>query len=194
MDELHEYCARMLGDRDAAARVANDARRSGGPERLRELDYAVRACRIAGENRPRPEVPAPAGRQLATAVSAELSRAAASLPQREQEALALRELLRLSHYGNCGGDRDQAVRGGSPSGRLPAAPARRATGTGHGHRRMPRARATLRTVTVRQDSEPVPAADDDWLIEHLGHCAGCGRAHAALHEGSVRYRGWRPAT
>ena len=58
----------------------------------------------------------------------------------------------------------------------------------------PERERTLRTVTVRQDSEPVQAADDDWLIEHLGHCAGCGRAHGALLEGSVRYRGWRPAT
>ena len=194
MDELHEYCARVLGDRDAAARVANDARRSGGPERLRGLDYAVRACRIAGENRPRPEVPAPAGGQLATAVSAELSRVAASLPQREQEALALRELLRLSHkeIAVVTGIRQSEVAPLLAGARL------------HLHAELreqvmdtdecPERERTLRTVTVRQDSEPVQAADDDWLIEHLGHCAGCGRAHGALLEGSVRYRGWRPAT
>jgi len=194
MDELHEYCVRMLGDRDAATRVANDARRSGGPERLRELDYAVRACRIAGENRPRPEAPPPAGEQLATAVAAELSLAAASLPQREQEALALRELLRLSY------SEMATVTGIRPSEVAPLLAGARLRL--HAELRdqamdtddCPERERTLRTVTVRQDSEPVQAADDDWLIEHLGHCAGCGRAHGALLEGSVRYRGWRPAT
>ena len=48
----------------------------------------------------------------------------------------------------------------------------------------------LRTATLRQDGEPVPAADDEWFIDHLGHCSGCSRAHAAMLEGSVCYRGW----
>jgi hypothetical protein len=191
MDELHEFCARMLGDREAATRVAQDARRAGGSERLRRLDYAVRACRIAGENRPAPEAAAETGRELAAAVSAELARAAASLPQREQEALALRELLRLSH------GEVAVVTGIAPAAVAPLL-ARSRLGL-HSKLRAqpvdtddcPERERTVRTVTLRQDGEEVGLADDDWLIEHLGHCAGCGRAHAAMLEGSVRYRGWR---
>jgi hypothetical protein len=48
----------------------------------------------------------------------------------------------------------------------------------------------LRTIALRQDGQPVPAADDDWLIEHLGHCRGCGRAHAAMLEATACYRAW----
>ncbi len=30
----------------------------------------------------------------------------------------------------------------------------------------------MRTAALRQDGEPVPAADDEWFIDHLGHCSG----------------------
>ena len=50
----------------------------------------------------------------------------------------------------------------------------------------------LRTATLRQDSEPVPAADDDWFVDHLGHCDGCAaptqrcsRARCATAAGRV---------
>ncbi len=48
----------------------------------------------------------------------------------------------------------------------------------------------LRTIARRQDGEEVAAADDDWLIEHLGHCRGCRQAHAAMLEASACYRAW----
>ena len=50
----------------------------------------------------------------------------------------------------------------------------------------------LRTIARRQDGEEVSAADDDWLIEHLGHCRGCRQAHAAMLEASACYRAWAP--
>jgi hypothetical protein len=49
----------------------------------------------------------------------------------------------------------------------------------------------LRTIALRQDGEEVSAADEDWLIEHLGHCVGCARAHSAMLEASACYRAWR---
>jgi hypothetical protein len=49
----------------------------------------------------------------------------------------------------------------------------------------------LRTIAHRQDGEPVTDADEDWLIEHLGHCLGCARAHSTMLEASACYRAWR---
>ena len=48
----------------------------------------------------------------------------------------------------------------------------------------------LRTIALRQDGEGVAAPDDDWLMEHLGHCRGCRQAHAAMLEASACYRAW----
>jgi hypothetical protein len=47
-----------------------------------------------------------------------------------------------------------------------------------------------RAATLRQDGQPVSTADEDWLIDHLGHCQGCRRLHATMLEASVCYRAW----
>src|ERR1700722_7040729 len=98
MDHLHEYCARMVGDREAAAWTVQDVRRVYGPAPLDQLPHLVRACRTAQEETGPPlEPPARVRGGIAAAVAHELSCATGRLPQRQREALALRELLGLSH-------------------------------------------------------------------------------------------------
>jgi Sigma-70, region 4 len=202
MDQLGEFCARMLGDRGDAAEVARSARKAGGEDELVALQHAVKRCRaLLGSEPVLPRVDAPnAGGQstlditeLAAAVAAEVSLATARLPPRQREALALRELLGLSH------EELSFVLGIEPVAAAPLlARARlrlRAELRGAPVDRSDCAERdrTLRVATLRQDGEPVPIADDDWLVDHLGHCEDCIRAHAAMLEGSACYRGWRSA-
>jgi hypothetical protein len=127
---------------------------------------------------------------LRDAIAGELATAAGGLPVAEREALTLRELLGLGY------DELAAATGVAPDAvpvllaearldlraelRGPAAPQPECD---------ERERA-LRTIARRQDGEEVAAADDDWLIEHLGHCRGCRQAHAAMLEASACYRAW----
>jgi DNA-directed RNA polymerase specialized sigma24 family protein len=203
MDELQAYCARMLGDGDAATLVTETARRAGGASRMRRLAHAVEACRQADDTTGAvpdelrgalPSAlpgsgPGPVG-SLAAAVASELFAASARLPQHQQEALALRELLRLSHeeVASAIGIEVAAVAPLLARSRLRLRSELR--GGGPDTDECPERERTLRAATLRQDAEPVSPVDDDWLVEHLGHCAGCGRAHAAMLEASVCYRGW----
>jgi Sigma-70, region 4 len=192
MDELHGFCVRLLGQgeaADAAQRTGRDAARG---DRVRGLAAAARACReqLSGET---PHAVAGDGepRSLAVAVARELARATAQLPERQREALALRELLGLSY------DEIATVAELDPSAvglllagaRLRLRVALRGAGVP-----MPscdeRERA-LQTIARRQDGEPVTEADEDWVIEHLGHCVGCARAHSTMLEASACYRAWR---
>jgi hypothetical protein len=34
-------------------------------------------------------------------------------------------------------------------------------------------------------------ADEEWLLDHLGHCGGCAQAHSAILEASACYRAWQ---
>ncbi|MGI8557932.1 MAG: RNA polymerase sigma factor, partial [Solirubrobacteraceae bacterium] len=177
MDELHEFCARMLGDREAAARVAQGARQAGGSDRLGQLARAVKACRTGSEDLAAASDAVPStGGGLAAAVASELASASARLPQRQREALALRELLGLSHQqlADVIGVDPAAVAPLLARSRLRLRAELRGGAVDVGD--CPERERTLRTVTLRQDSEPVAPADDDWLVEHLGHCDGCGRA------------------
>jgi hypothetical protein len=194
MDELNEFCARMLGDRDAGAEVANAAREAAGDDLVDQLGFAIRACRerLGGGAVLDRAAPGTDG-GLSAAVARELAVASARLPQRQREALALRELLRLGHeqIGDVIGIDTAAVAPLLARSRLRLRAELR--GAPVAANDCPERERMLRTATLRQDGEAVPAADDDWFIEHLGHCAGCGRAHAAMLEGSVCYRGWRLA-
>lgn len=192
MDQLDEFCLRMLGDRDAAAAVAASARQAGGDDELATLQHAVKQCRARVGSEP---ITQPAGTadggELSAAVAAELATATARLPPRQREALALRELLGLSHA------ELSFVLGIEPAAAAPLL-ARSRLRLRAELRGAPIARSDcaerdrmLRVAALRQDGEQVPIADDDWLVDHLGHCEDCIRAHAAMLEGSACYRGWR---
>lgn len=212
MDEVRQFCIRMLGDGPAAA-DAERAAREAGPGRLAGLTAAVGACRRAGAGGPGADGPGARegaadrreeesvggpGPDLAAAVARELAAASARLAPAQREVLALRELVGLSHS-------DIAAVTGTPEDEVPLRLAwarlelraqlrgRGAAGGGGGAACFEQDRA-LRTITLRQDDEPVPAADDEWLMDHLGHCPQCAAAHAGVLEASVRYRAWRMPT
>jgi DNA-directed RNA polymerase specialized sigma24 family protein len=205
MDELERFCARVLGDHDAAVGAVQSARRAGGEDRLERLAHAVAACRRAPETSsvvaaaPAParaangDGPDGAGPSLAEAVAAELAAATGRLPARQREALALRELLGLNH-------REVAAAIGIEVAAVAPLLARSRIGLRAELRDSPveageclERERMLRAATLRQDGEGLGAADEDWLIEHLGHCPGCARAHAAMLEGATCYRGWPAA-
>jgi hypothetical protein len=200
MDDLRDFCARMLGEGAAADRAAELAGRAGGADRVTALTAAVQACRKVGAE-PGPGTAARAATEpdgeselaLVDAVARELSQATARLSPGQREALALRERFGLGH------SELATATAIEPSAVAPLlARARiRLRSELRGAPPPPvecseRDRA-LRTIALRQDHEEVLRADEDWLLDHLGHCAGCGQAHAAMLEASVCYRAWRLA-
>jgi len=194
MDELHGFCVRILGHGEAAEAAARAGRDAARGDRVRGLAAAAAACRESEAQRGPgtgavPDADEPGS--LAEAVARELAAATAQLPERQREALALRELLRLSH-GEIAlvlGLDASAVGPLLARARLRLRTALR--GAGAPLEPCDERERALRTIALRVDGEPVSEADEDWLIEHLGHCVGCGRAHSAMLEASVCYRAWR---
>jgi hypothetical protein len=205
MDDLARFCARMLGDGPAARAAEERARAGAGGDRTAMLGAAAAAMRQRQDPGGEPgrnatattaaagdpdaaHPPDPAG--LSEAVARELAAATGRLPMAQREALALRELLGLSY------DEIAGV-AGVQADAVPLLLARarldlRTELRGAGEPQPPcdeRERA-LRTIARRQDAEGAPAADEDWLIDHLGHCRGCRQAHAAMLEASACYRAW----
>jgi hypothetical protein len=206
MNELEVFCARILGSGDAAAQAALEARAAGGEDRAARLAAAVATCRApgdGGEIRAAAPAEAPpgateaapdlvdAGSGLAQTVARELAAATAQLPHEQREALALRELLGLSHEQIAGAlaVETTAVAPLLAQARLqlrtqvrgpvdPAAPCAERD-------------RVLPMMAQRQDSEPLSDAEDSWLLKHLGGCLACREAHAAMLEASVCYRAWQ---
>jgi hypothetical protein len=197
MDEVLELCRRVLGDEgraDEAAAVAGAAS-TATSDRIARLAAAARACRDRAEpengGAPAP-APATEPRGLSEAVARELAAATARLPVRQREALALRELLRLSYtqIAQVMGLDLAAVAPLIARSRLRLRTERRGaapdltTGTCADHDRA------LRLLASRQDSEPISVEDDEWLRAHLAECPECEMVHAAMLEASVCYRAW----
>jgi Sigma-70, region 4 len=192
MDEMQEFCLRVLGDPELAAEAAGKARGGAGSDRIETLAAAARACRELAERAGQPPQPAGAvGDGLSAAVARELALASAKLPERQREALALRELLGLSHRQLAAvmGIEATAVAPLLARARLRLRSERRGTAGEPSTECEGRERA-LRVLACRQDSEPVSSEDDAWLLEHLASCRGCEMAHAAMLEASVCYRAW----
>ena len=202
MDELTALCRRLLGEEDAAARCAAQARATFG--RTPQFAAALQECRSArpqlptaasaasaggGDPSAGSSPPAPPGAGLRAAVAGELAAAASTVPERQQEALALRDVAGLSHelVGEVLAIEPAAATALLARARLSFRSGLR--GEAAAEDACPERDRALRTITLRLDSESVPDADD-WLIEHLGHCPGCRRAHASLLEAAACYRGW----
>jgi len=205
MDDVARFCARMLGDTPAARDAEATARAEGGDDRSAMLRAAVAAVRQGSEpaSEPAPNAPAamddgpahPADRPtdpggLQDAIARELTAAAGQLPLAQREALALRELLGLGYdeLGAAAGIAPEEVSLLLARARLGLRTQLR--GAGAPQPECDERERALRTIARRQDGEAVPAADDDWVIEHLGHCRGCRQAHAAMLEASACYRAW----
>jgi hypothetical protein len=203
MDEVYEYCVRMLGAGAVAIHASHEAFVTGGSDRIDRLAGAVQACRsraeqatpaIAGEPGPADSTGtlADSPGTLADAVAREVADAAAQLPADQREALALRDLVGLSHHEIARALQISPYAAGMlvARARLALRAKRRGVDEEPDDSCPDRERA-LTLMVRRQDGEPVVGEDEDWLLEHLGSCESCLRAHAAMLEASVCYGAWR---
>ncbi|HWF53495.1 MAG TPA: sigma factor-like helix-turn-helix DNA-binding protein [Solirubrobacteraceae bacterium] len=197
MDEVLQFCTRVLIDPALAAEAHAAALAESPNDRLTALAAAGRACRERATLVAAPAAingSVPTNGTLSGEVTFELGVACAQLAERHRETLALRELLGLSY------DEIAAVIRVEPAavGPLLARARLRLRTALHGP--VPaggdpcevRDRA-LRALARRQDAQPMSAEDEDWLLAHLGTCEQCNRAHAAMLEASACYRAWSPA-
>lgn len=191
MDEVLDFCIRVLGPGTAAEQAAQEARRPDAGGRVELLSAAARACRSHVEDSREPNREPGQATTLASAVAHELASATSRLPERQREALALRDSLRISHaqIAVVMGIEAAAVAPLLARARLDLRAQRRG-GSSEGPGCEERDRA-LRLLALRQDSEPLSDEDDAWLYRHLGTCADCRRAHAAMLEASACFRAWQ---
>jgi hypothetical protein len=126
---------------------------------------------------------------LRAAVAAEVRAASAQLPERERAALELRERRGLSYaqIADAMGIDAAAVASLLAHARLLLREQRRGSSPANGGcREQERA---LRALARRHDGEPLGDEEGEWLLAHLGECADCSAAHAAMLEASFCYRG-----
>lgn len=194
MDEVYEYCVRMLGAGAVAIHAAHEAFVAGGNDRIDRLAGAVQACRTRAPD-PQVAVEAVAGGgadTLADSVAREVGDATAKLPADQREVLALRDLVGLDHEQIARvleTDRDTAATLVARA-RLALRANRRGVEEEPDDACADRSRALV-VIVRRQDRERVSREDEDWLLDHLGSCESCSRVHAAMLEASVCYRAWR---
>jgi hypothetical protein len=199
MDEVYEYCVRMLGAGALAIHASHEAFVTGGTDRIDRLAGAVQACRSRAEEAGAAGAAGAAATgigdesgTLADSVAREVADATAQLAPDQQEALALRDLVGLSH------EQIALVLQISPyaagmlvaRARLALRARRRGVDEEPDDTCTDRERA-LTLMVRRQDRESIATEDEDWLLAHLGSCESCLRVHAAMLEASVCYRAWR---
>jgi RNA polymerase sigma factor (sigma-70 family) len=210
MDEVQEFCSRVIGASTSAREAAAQARAGAGEDRIELLAAATRECRRRADGQdghappPGPSAESrhddgggspPGGSAespgLAASIAQELALATARMPEREREVLALRELLRLSYQqiSRVMGIEPAAVARLLARARLRLRAERRGSG-GEQDAECDDRERSLRVLACRQDSEPLSAEDDAWVLAHMGQCRECETAHAAMLEASVCYRAW----
>jgi hypothetical protein len=192
MEEILEFCQRVLGVGDAATEAARDAHASGAAGRVELLAAASRACRARSEPSTVATLAIGNGAQsLTSAVAKELALATSQLPERQREALALRERAQLSYeeMGRVMGVGAAAVAPLLARARLRLREERRGAPPLTTATCEQRDRA-LRALAQRQDGQPLDRDEDGWLADHLCDCESCRQAHAAMLEASVCYRAW----
>ena len=195
MDEVYEYCVRMLGAGAVAIHASHEAFVAGGTDRIDRMAGAVQACRSrAGEAAsadPGSAERAGAG-TLADSVAREVAEATAQLLADQREALALRDLVGLSHQQIASVLQISPYAAGMLVARARLAVRARRRGVDEEPDESCADRERALTLMVRrQDREAVASEDEDWLLSHLGSCESCRRVHAAMLEASVCYRAWR---
>jgi hypothetical protein len=196
MDEVYEYCVRMLGAGAVAIHASHEAFVTGGSDRIDRLAGAVQACRARAEEGGSAVAiepgPADSSGTLADSVAREVAEATAQLPADQREAMALRDLVGLSHHQIARVLQISPYAAGMlvARARLALRARRRGVDEEPDDSCADRERA-LTLMVRRQDGEPVVKEDEDWLLEHLGSCESCSRVHAAMLEASVCYAAWR---
>jgi DNA-directed RNA polymerase specialized sigma24 family protein len=198
VDEVLEFCRRVLLDETLASEAAAEVAALDQPDRLARLAAAGRACRERGNRVPPAALAVAAANtngsmpDLGAAVARELSAASSQLAERHRETLALRELLGLS-YGEIAtviGVEPSAVAPLLARARLRLRMALRGPIAVSEPPCDSRDRA-LRALARRQDGQPTSVEDEDWLLDHMASCPSCERDHAAMLESAACYRGWR---
>lgn len=196
MDEVYEYCVRILGAGAVAIHASHEAFVTGRDDRLERLAGAVQACRTRADETAGvatgDDEPGTGQTTLADSVAREVAAATAKLPPDQREALALADLVRLSHEEVA---RTLAIDPEAAGllvarARLALRSARRGVAPEPDEACDQRGRA-LAIMVRRQDREPVDADDETWLLDHLGSCESCVRVHSSMLEASVCYRAWR---
>jgi Sigma-70, region 4 len=196
MDEVYEYCVRMLGAGALAIHASHEAFVTGGTDRIDRLTGAVQACRSRAEEA---SASGAAGAgigdgsgTLADSVAREVADANAQLPPDQQEALALRDLVGLSYQQIALVLQISPYAAGMLVARARLALRARRRGVDEEpDDSCPDRERALSLIVRRQDREPIATEDEDWLLAHLGSCDSCLRVHAAMLEASVCYRAWR---
>jgi hypothetical protein len=202
MDEVYEYCVRMLGAGALAIHASHEAFVTGGPDRIDRLTGAVQACRSRAQEAGATGAAGAAAAggtgigdgsgTLADSVAREVADANAQLSPDQQEALALRDLVGLSHQQLALVLQISPYAAGMLVARARLAlRARRRRVDEEPDDSCPDRERALTLMVRRQDREPIATEDDDWLLAHLGSCESCLRVHAAMLEASVCYRAWR---
>lgn len=198
MDDVLDFCRRVLGAGPLADQAAAQAEDAGRRSPITRLAAAAEACRALSEkvagDQPFADTAtgSEAPRTLAATVAREVALATGQLPELQREVLALREHLGLSH-----GEIARAMQI-KPSEVAPLlAHARlglRAARRGPYPETRPacdeRERA-LGLLARRQDGETVSDGNREWLLAHMADCKDCEIAHAAMLEASVCYRAWQ---
>jgi hypothetical protein len=194
MDEVYEYCVRMLGAGALAIHASHEAFVTGGSDRIDRLTGAVQACRSRAVEASG-SVGAGVGdgsSSLADAVAREVADADVQLAPDQREALALRDLVGLSHQQIATVLQISPYAAGMlvARARLALRSRRRGVDEEPDDSCADRERA-LTLMVRRQDREPLAEEEEDWLLSHLGSCDSCRRVHAAMLEASLCYRAWR---
>jgi hypothetical protein len=195
VDEVLDFCARVLGPGDGALAAAEEAKRRPAEGRTELLAAAAQACRKRSEQTAtQTETESGPDDSLAAAVARELAVATAKLPERHREVLALRDALGLSHEQIATVMRIEATAVAPlvARARLQLRAERRGTPVDDPGGTCPERDQALRLLARRQDSEALDGEEDNWLHAHLDECGSCRRSHAAMLEASACYRAWKP--
>src|SRR5215211_453921 len=134
----------------------------------------------------------PERRLLLAAGQEEIRAANATLPERQREVLALRELEELS-YDEIAEIMDMnrnSVAQLISRARISLRDALRGTALASIASSSPDCDRAVSMLAARQDLEK--AGDGDWLADHLLECETCRLSREAMEEAGVSYRAWLP--
>jgi ABC-type transporter Mla MlaB component len=201
-DEIAELCRRILAAHGEPVPVP------AHPDQLERIAAAVRACRSRARRGTGSEATSPVAAQppassataspqrrsvsLAEAVAAELSVANGKLPPRQREALALRELLGLTHAEIAGVLELDTAAVAALLARSRLSLRAQLRGAAVDLAGCNESERALRLLARRQDGEDLAPEEEEWIGEHMAGCSACDGAHAAMFEAAVCYRGWDP--